>query len=148
MGKHRQFQGSALPYIFRIDENSCISQFLGMCIFPLHENILWKAISLPGCGFLKKIGNFFLVHGKYMEFIQLWIRMWIHTIPKTWGKGIPIRKKKFGKKQTFQNYGFLNTWCEAEIHTNPTPRDEWIPILGNKYGKTQTISRFCSTSQI
>ena len=32
-----------------------IHQCLGMCKFPCHGNILWKAISFLGCGLVKKL---------------------------------------------------------------------------------------------
>ena len=44
MGKHRQFHG-----------NPCNHQSLGMCKFPYHGNILWKALSFPGCWFVRKL---------------------------------------------------------------------------------------------
>ena len=31
----------------------------------------------------------------------------ISTIPKTWEKWILIAREKYGKKQTFESYGFL-----------------------------------------
>ena len=31
----------------------------------------------------------------------------ISTIPKTWEKWILIEREKYGKKQTFESYGFL-----------------------------------------
>ena len=34
MGKHRDFPYSSLPRIFRVNENPCNSQCLGMCKFP------------------------------------------------------------------------------------------------------------------
>ena len=55
MGKHRQFPGYALPYRFRVNGNPCNHQSLGMCKFPYHGNIPWKAISFPGCGFVRKV---------------------------------------------------------------------------------------------
>ena len=55
MGKHRQFPGSALPYMFRVNANPCNPRCLGMCKLLNHGNILWKAISFPGCEFLRKL---------------------------------------------------------------------------------------------
>ena len=55
MGKHRQFPGKALPYSFRVNGNQCNQQCLGMCKFPYHGNILWKAISFPGCVIVRKL---------------------------------------------------------------------------------------------
>ena len=55
MGKYRDFPCSSLPHRFRVDENTCNSQCLGMHKFPENGNILWKAISFPGCGFLRKL---------------------------------------------------------------------------------------------
>ena len=31
----------------------------------------------------------------------------IHTIPKSWEKWILLIRGKYGKKQTFESYGFL-----------------------------------------
>ena len=55
MGKYRQFPGKALPYSFRANENPCNHQCLGMCKFPYHGNILWKAILFPGCVIVRKL---------------------------------------------------------------------------------------------
>ena len=40
----------------------------------------------------------------------------VHTISKTWEKWISIVRKKHGKTQTFQIYGFLKTF---ELNRNP-----------------------------
>ena len=55
MVKHRQFPGYALPYRFRVNGNPCNHQSVGMWKFPYHGNILWKPISFPGCGFVRKV---------------------------------------------------------------------------------------------
>ena len=49
------FPYSSLPHRFKIDENPCNSQCFKMYKFPQNGNILWKAISFPGCGFLRKL---------------------------------------------------------------------------------------------
>ena len=46
---------NALPYSFRVNGNPCNHQCLGMCKFPYHGNILWKAISFPGCVIVRKL---------------------------------------------------------------------------------------------
>ena len=46
---------SALPHRFRVSENPCNPQCLGMYKFPEQGNSLWKAISFSGCKFLRKI---------------------------------------------------------------------------------------------
>ena len=43
------------PYSSRNHEISCNSQCLRMYKFPENGNILWKATSFPGCGFLRKL---------------------------------------------------------------------------------------------
>ena len=55
VGNYRQFPGSALPHRFRVSGNPCKPQCRGMCKFVYHEEILWKAVSFPGCGFLRKL---------------------------------------------------------------------------------------------
>ena len=55
MRKHRQFPGSALPYRFGVSGNPCNPWCLEKCEFPYHGNILWKANSFLGCGFLRKL---------------------------------------------------------------------------------------------
>ena len=51
--------------------------------YPFHEKLMGIPISFP----LTDFERFFLL---------------IHTIPKTWGKWIPIVRKKYGKTQTFE----------------------------------------------
>ena len=42
-------------YVSRVDQNASNFQCLGMHKFLQNGNILWKAISFPGCGFLRKL---------------------------------------------------------------------------------------------
>ena len=46
-------------------------------------------------------------HSKVMGFSNILGEAETHTIPKIWEKWIPIIWRKYGKKQTFQSYGFL-----------------------------------------
>ena len=46
---------SLLPHRFKVDDNPCNSQCLEMYKFPQNANILWKTISFPDCGFLRKL---------------------------------------------------------------------------------------------
>ena len=46
-------------------------------------------------------------HFKFMGFLNILGEAEIHAIPKTWEKQIHIIQEKYGKKQTFQSYGFL-----------------------------------------
>ena len=46
-------------------------------------------------------------HFKFMRFSHISGEAEIHTVPKTWGKWISIVRRKCGKTQTFQSYGFL-----------------------------------------
>ena len=46
---------------------------------------------------------------KVKGFLNFSYKAEIHTVPKTWEKWIPIVRKKYGKTQTFQIYGFLKS---------------------------------------
>ena len=64
MEKHGHFLRSVLPYRFRVNKNPSYLQCLGMYKFPWNGNVMWKAISFPGCRFLRKFGNIF---SQFME---------------------------------------------------------------------------------
>ena len=76
---------------------------------------------------------------KFMSFLNILDEAEIDTICKSWEKWIPIIRKKYTKKQTFQRYKFLKYLDKAEIHTITKIWEKWTPIVRKKYGKTRTF---------
>ena len=81
-----------------------------------------------------------LKHSKVMGFLNVSGEAEIHTIPKTWGKWIPIKQGKHGKAQTFQSYGFLK--CFRWKRYTYISQNMRKTIIQGKYGKAQTFRSY------
>ena len=70
-------------------------------------------------------------HSKVKDFSNILRETEIHAVPKALDEWISIVRKKYGKKQTFQNYEIPKYFVWSRLPYNSQTTVEWIPIFWN-----------------